>query len=920
MVSLPRLVIAAAASSAGKTTLATGLMGALRAAGHDVAGFKVGPDFIDPGYHALATGRPGRNLDAVLTSPDLIPGLLLHGAGAPSRATPQVAPPRSSMPSPPAGTATPAGTAPPPATPPVPRRGPGGTLENPSVRPVLDSPGPASTDRAADVAIIEGVMGLFDGQLGRDGFGSTAHVATLIDAPILLVVDAAGSSRTAAAAALGLRGFGASGTASERGPGIAGVVVNRVSSPRHGSELAAVFAAAGLPVLGMVPRNADIAAPSRHLGLVPATERRESAATVEALSAHIAEFVDLDAVLSLARSAADLSAAPWNPTTVVTPVSGRPLIGLMAGRAFTFRYAETEELLRAAGCQVVEIDPLVDEGLPAGLAGLYIGGGFPEIHAVELSRNASLRGAIAAGIASGLPTVAECAGQLYLGEHLDGHPMVGAIPATARMTPRLSLGYRSATAPADTLLAARGTTVSGHEFHRTLTTPASGAAPAWSWLGHDEGFSADPAGVGEPTLHTSYLHLHWAGRPDCAQRFADAAARFVAGDQQRPGGRPRPARRTAAPSAASGTRVDGIDLDHHGDRDIAPGLVDLAVNIQPGPPAWLADEVQRTIAGLAAYPDATEARVAIAEAHGVPPEMVLPTAGGAEAFALIARTLCGSGSPIRHPLVVHPQFTETEAALRAVGAAVQRWLLPVTTALGAPPLTDLPAWADAVFVGNPTNPTGWLHRRDDLLEVSRGRLLVVDEAFMDSTDEHESLICPTMPNRLVVRSLSKTWGLAGLRVGYVVGDPLLVARLARAQPPWPVSAPAIAAMVVTSSAAALAQAADHYVEVDRHREYLAGMLAGAGFPTVPSRAPFVLIDTSGCGPASIRAALAEAGFAVRRGESFPGLGPTWIRVKVPAPDLTDRFVSALVSVRAGVRGAFGADGDGERGAPVPGKE
>ena len=158
-------------------------------------------------------------------------------------------------------------------------------------------------------------MGLFDGQLGRDGFGSTAHVATLIDAPILLVVDAAGSSRTAAAAALGLRGFGASGTASERGPGIAGVVVNRVSSPRHGSELAAVFAAAGLPVLGMVPRNADIAAPSRHLGLVPATERRESAATVEALSAHIAEFVDLDAVLSLARSAADLSAAPWNPTT-----------------------------------------------------------------------------------------------------------------------------------------------------------------------------------------------------------------------------------------------------------------------------------------------------------------------------------------------------------------------------------------------------------------------------------------------------------------------------------------------------------------------------------------------------------------------------------------------------------------------------
>ena len=836
MVSLPRLVIAASASSAGKTTIATGLMGALRAAGHEVAGFKVGPDFIDPGYHALATGRPGRNLDAVLTSESLVPRLLLHGAAV------------STLP------------------------------------------------RPADVAVVEGVMGLFDGQLERDGFGSTAHIARLIDAPVVLVVDAAGSSRTAAAAALGLRHFAASGDPGGSGRArIAGVIVNRVASSRHASELRSVFEAAGMPVLGMVPRNADIAAPSRHLGLVPADERLESAATVAALSAHIAEFVDVAAVLALARTAPDLDAEPWDPSTVVTPVAGHPLVGMLAGRAFTFRYAETEELLRAAGCEVVEIDPLVAEDLPSGLAALYIGGGFPEVHAVELSRNASLRNAVAAAIGDGLPTVAECAGQLYLGEHLDGHPMVGAVPATARMAPRLTLGYRTATAPADTLLTTRGAVVTGHEFHRTRTTPSTDDTPAWTWLDRPEGFSADPAAVGEPTLHSSYLHLHWAGDPGCAQRFAAAASRFAA----RSGG--------VRPSPVAQTRADGIDLHHHGDRDLAPGLVDLAVNVLPGPPDWLAEGLRRTVAGLSAYPDVSAARTAIAEAHGVPPEMVLPTAGGAEAFALIARTLCaprpggqhrGSGAAIAHPLVVHPQFTEPEAALRAVGAAVQRWLLPVVTAAGTPTLTHLPDWADAVFVGNPTNPTGWLHRRDDLRAISPGRLLVVDEAFMDATDEHESLIHPVMPNRLVVRSLSQTWGLAGLRVGYVVGDPALITQLEQAQAPWPVSGPAIAAMVATSSAEALAEAAARYVELAAHRDHLVARLAASGFPTVPSSAPFVLIDTSACGPDSVRPALARLGFAVRRGESFPGLGATWIRVKVPDPDIADRFSVALASLRS----------------------
>ncbi|MFT4297159.1 MAG: cobyrinate a,c-diamide synthase [Micropruina sp.] len=807
MVTTPRLVVAAAASSAGKTTVATGLLAALRGRGLRTAGFKIGPDFIDPGYHTLATGRPGRNLDPVLVGEELIPGLFAHGVATPE---------------------------------------------------------------PADLAVIEGVMGLFDGRLGTDGEASTAHVARLLRAPVLLVVDAAGSSRTAAAAALGLRAF-------DPRIDVAGVIVNRVASPRHGAELARVFEQAGLPVLGVLPRNAGIAAPSRHLGLVPASERLESRATIDALAAHLADHVDLDAVRELAGLAGELDVPAWDPAAVMSAVAGAPLVGVLAGRAFTFRYAETTELLRAAGCRVVEIDPLADRALPPDLAALYAGGGFPEVHAAELSGNVALRAGLAAAIRDGLPTVAECAGQLYLCEHLDGHPMVGVLPASARMTPRLTLGYRSARSASDTLLTRADEPVTGHEFHRTLTGPAA-ERPAWRWDDRTDGFSLG-LGSGTPSLHSGYLHVHWAGHPGLAQRFAEAAASF------------HPGSRGGSPGRASAMSGDGIDLHHHGDRELAPGLVDLAVNVLlPEPPGWLASAIARGTRRLGSYPDVAPARAALAARHGVDPSMVLPTNGAAEAFALIARGL----APGR-PMVVHPQFTEPEAALRAAGLAVQRWLLPVEAAAEAPVLADLPAWADAVFVGNPTNPTGWLHRRDDLLAARGDRLLVVDEAFLDATDEAETLIAPAMPNRLVVRSLSKTWGLAGLRVGYLVGDPELIARVAAVQPAWSVSSPAAAAMIATSTPDALAEARERYRQVAQRRERFVADLAAAGFPTVPSVAPFVLIDTSACGPASVRPALADAGFAVRRAESFPGLGPTWIRVRVP--ETWDRFVAALARLR-----------------------
>lgn len=866
---LPRVVIAAAASGSGKTTIATGLMAALRASGRRVAGFKVGPDFIDPGYHSLATGRPGRNLDPVLCGEDLMVPLLLHGAGVRADAGSSSAP---------------------------------AAVGEPAARDVHDGP--------ADIAIVEGVMGLFDGQLATDGFGSTAHLARLIDAPIVLVVDATASSRTAAAAALGLTSF-------DSRIRIASVVVNRVSGPRHAAELGRVFADAGLPVLGFVPTSAAICAPSRHLGLVPAAERAESAGVIDALATHIAEHVDVEALSAIAAEAPAIAATPWTPAAGVHAVAGRPVVGVLAGRAFTFRYAETTELLAAAGCQVVEIDPLVATELPRGLSGLYIGGGFPEMHAVELSRNTTLRAAIGAAIAAGLPTVAECAGQLYLGQQLDGHPMVGALPADARMTPRLTLGYRRAIAETETLVAAASSEVSGHEFHRTQTSPAAGGRPAWQWGEGAHGFSLDPAGLGRPTVHSSYLHVHWAGQPDCAQRFADACADYqqrahAAGAGRAVGSVRRPA--SAAMDEPSGPAVtasragvlggsstsegfsgiagDGIDLAHHGDADLRHGLIDLAVNVlTPGPPQWLADEIAGTVARLGSYPEAEPARRALAARHGVDPAMVLLTAGAAEAFTLIARTLTA-----RNPMVVHPQFTEPEAALRAAGRTVQRWLLPVDGD-GVPPLAELPTWADAVFIGNPTNPTGWLHAAEQLRAVNEGRLLIVDEAFMDATDEAESLIAPQMVGRLVVRSLSKTWGLAGLRLGAVIGDPALIARLASAQPSWPLSSPALAAIVATSTPSALVEAAQRYRGIATDRARLVAALAEAGFRTLPSAAPFVLIDTAVCGPGSVREALAAAGFAVRRGETFPGLGASWIRVKVPEPSIIEPFVAALAALR-----------------------
>ncbi|WP_336049458.1 Rv2231c family pyridoxal phosphate-dependent protein CobC [Streptomyces sp. CA2R101] len=339
------------------------------------------------------------------------------------------------------------------------------------------------------------------------------------------------------------------------------------------------------------------------------------------------------------------------------------------------------------------------------------------------------------------------------------------------------------------------------------------------------------------------------------------------------------------------------DLRHHGDAEVRGadgGLTDLAVNVRTGtPPAWLKAEIAASLDSLAAYPDGRAARRAVAARHGLPVERVLLTSGAAEAFVLIARAVRA-----RRPVVVHPQFTEPEAALRDAGHDVGRVLLDAHDGFRLDPAA-VPEEADLVVVGNPTNPTSVLHPADTLASLARpGRTLVVDEAFMDAVPgEREALAGRTdLPGLVVLRSLTKTWGLAGLRIGYVLAAPDTVAALERAQPLWPVSSPALAAAEACCTPRALAEAEAAAGEIAVDRAHLLARLGEFGQIRVagPAAGPFVLIRLPGAD--AVRAALRTRGFAVRRGDTFPGLGPGWLRLAVRDRATTDRFAAALGEV------------------------
>jgi cobyrinic acid a,c-diamide synthase len=449
------LVIAGTHSGVGKTTVATGLMAALRSAGHRPAPAKVGPDFIDPGYHALACSRPPRNLDAWLCGPD-------------------------------------------------------------SIKPLA-----ARAGENSDILVIEGVMGLFDGAADNTP-SSTADIARMLDAPVVLVVDASAMSGSVAALVHGFQTY-------DRSIRLAGVVLNNVGSDGHATLLREALAPLAIPVLGALKRDDRMSWRDRHLGLVPVAERPDEVRTsLDLLSQAVTEAVDLRAMMAIAASAPATTALPVPLPEPPVPAGAQGAlvppdhpgsvdlaIAVAAGRAFTFTYTDTLDALRAGGATVVTFDPLHDEHLPDA-DGIIIGGGFPEVHASALAGNRPLLDDLHAKAVGGVPLWAECGGLLLLAESIDRHPMAGVIPARASMTDRLTLGYREATTNEPSPIGEVGTVFRGHEFHYSKLEPGGQALTISSrWGTAAEGWST-------PTMLATYVHHHPGGDPGRVAAFLAA--------------------------------------------------------------------------------------------------------------------------------------------------------------------------------------------------------------------------------------------------------------------------------------------------------------------------------------------------------------------------------------------------------------
>lgn len=457
-ITTPRLVIAAAQSGAGKTTVATGLMAAFARGGLRVQPYKVGPDYIDPTYHTAAAGRPCRNLDSWMFGRDDLVALA------------------------------------------------------------------AGSMRDADLALIEGVMGLYDGAGPTSEEGSTAQVARWLAAPVLLVLDARGIARTAAALIQGLRAF-------DPGLRIGGVIFNNVGSDSHYQLLCEAVRehAGGVEPVGYLPKQAAIRVPERHLGLVPSLEQAQVTQYLDSLADLVRRTVDLEAVLRLARSSGPLAAAAGG---AVTAGATQPVrIGLARDEAFHFYYEDGLDVLRRLGARLVPFSPVRDEALPPDLDALYLGGGFPEVYRRELAGNRALRRAVAQAVEADMPVYAECGGLMFLAEAVvDAEglewPMVGAIPIKARMQRRLaSLGYVTAVAQGETLLAGPGETLTGHEFHwSALDERPPGWDPAYLATTRRGGSRLE--GFSRRRLLASYVHIHFAAQPRAAERFVAAARAY----------------------------------------------------------------------------------------------------------------------------------------------------------------------------------------------------------------------------------------------------------------------------------------------------------------------------------------------------------------------------------------------------------
>lgn len=454
----PRIIVAGTNSGSGKTTLVMGLAAGLRARGFVVQPFKTGPDYIDPGFHSLAAGRPCRNLDTMLLSKNQLLELFDRSA------------------------------------------------------------------RGADISVIEGVMGLFDGAEALDERGSTAHLAKLLAAPVVLVVNGKSMARSAAALVQGFARF-------DRRVAVQAVVLNNLGSTNHYRIIKeAVEKETGVPVLGYLPRSDDITLPERHLGLTPAVEHPQLTELTERVRLMVEEHIDMDRLFDLARSAPDL---PVHSTTLfaapATPARTRIAVAL--DEAFHFYYQDNLDILEHLGAELAPFSPLRDGKLPKGAGGIYIGGGFPEEFAAPLAANASLRESISSAAEDGMPLLAECGGLMYIVKRLEDrsgqvHSMAGVFPGITRMGKRLqTLGYCGGRLLRGVLPGRKGALLRGHLFH-------------WSFYdseGNDHIFSLSLEkngsvlldGLAKKNAFASYLHLHFGTNPTPARRFLERAILYT---------------------------------------------------------------------------------------------------------------------------------------------------------------------------------------------------------------------------------------------------------------------------------------------------------------------------------------------------------------------------------------------------------
>ncbi|MFJ8581357.1 cobyrinate a,c-diamide synthase [Micromonospora sp. NPDC093277] len=389
---------------------------------------------------------------------------------------------------------------------------PGRNLDPRLVGPERVAPLFAHGAAGAGLALVQGTMGLYDSIAGRPEAESTAAVATALRSPVVLVVDVAAMGQSVAALVHGFRAY-------DEQLWLGGVILNRVASPRHEAMLREALDDIGVPVYGALRRHElpPVLPPRRH-GMGPVVRRDDEALrAVRRLGEAVAASVDLDRLLVLARSAPELAVEPWSPAPAADPPTGeRPVVALAGGPGGSYSHPETAELLRAAGAEVVTVDPLRDEALPAGTRALVVGGGLPESYAEQLSANRRLCIAVAELARTGRPVIAEGAGLLWLARELDGLPMCGVLDATGTSRDGLVAGYREATAQSDSPVAGAGTVVVGYKQHVAVLTPRAGERAAWSWDG------GAPEGFVWRGVHASQLAPHWAAYPEIAARLVAA--------------------------------------------------------------------------------------------------------------------------------------------------------------------------------------------------------------------------------------------------------------------------------------------------------------------------------------------------------------------------------------------------------------